>query len=200
MQSLHHTPPLTTACSLSCSSPSISNPELPTSLIHVLQLPGHSHPMVPQNLCQFPLSHPASLHSFLFWDLHTVLLVPFPPTLFPGFCSSGHSQEDLLSVMFCSPPLQTGVPPSSPSLSFFWSWHQNQPVGVPWVAWNYPVLWGIQPWGRMQKFTDYDLSVHFLSSLHWLLFASRASLLHLGNDFTASSTSSLEIQWGFDLT
>lgn len=69
---------------------------------------------------------------------------------------------------------------------------------MPLVAWHYLVLKGTQPWGRMQKFTDYDLLVHFLSSLQWLLFALRPSLLHLGNDFTASFTSSLQIQ--FDLT
>lgn len=158
--------------------------------------PPYSH----KTLCQFPLSCPVCLHSFLFWNLHKVLLLPFPTTLLSGFCSSGHSQGNPLSVMFWSSPLQTAVSPNSPSLISFWSRHQNQPVGVPLVSWHYPVLWGIQPWGRMQKFTDYDLSVHFLSSLHWLLLASRPSLLHLGNDFTASSTSSLQIQWGFDLT
>lgn len=82
-----------------------------------------------KNLGQFPLSCPASLNLFLFWHLHTVLLVPLPPALLPGFCSSGHSQGDLLSVMFWSPPLQTRVSPSPPSLSVFSSWHQNQPAG-----------------------------------------------------------------------
>lgn len=119
LQSFHHRPPLSTVCGLSCSRLFISNPEFPTLIIPVLQLPSHSHSMIQKILCHFPLSCAASHHLFLFWDVYTVLLVPFPTTLFPGFCSSGCSQGDLLSVMFWSPPLQIrNIPKFSISISF----------------------------------------------------------------------------------
>lgn len=192
LQSLHHRLLLTTACGLSCSCWFISNT---TPIIPVLQLPSafptHSH----KTLLPVPsvLSRVSPLISVLESWRSSACAIPHYTVAWPleawvpkGTCFQSCSGVPHYRLQHPQILHQFLIPASA--------------VGVPLFSWHYPVFWGTQPWGRMQKFTDYDLSVHFLSSLHWLLLASRPSLLHLGNDFTASSTSSLQIQWGFDLT
>lgn len=107
LQSLHHRLLLTAvAQSAAVDSTQTQHPSFLSCSCRVIPRLHH------KTLCEFPLSCLASLHLFLFWNLHKVLLAAFPTTLLPGLCRPGHSPRE---SAFCS-PLQTTVPPSSSSV------------------------------------------------------------------------------------